>query len=99
MAGTGFLGEHAAEVYRLEADDLYLVGTSEVALAGYHADEILDLTAGPKRYAGWSACYRREAGSRRKDTRGITRVHQFHNVVMVSQDPIEALEAEQARLL
>src|SRR5690625_1909839 len=74
MAGTGFLGEHAAEVYRLEADDLYLVGTSEVALAGYHADEILDLTAGPKRYAGWSACYRREAGSHGKDTRGIIRV-------------------------
>src|SRR5690625_3847606 len=67
MAGTGFLGEHAAEVYHLETDDLYLVGTSEVALAGYHADEILDLSDGPKRYAGWSACYRREAGSHGKD--------------------------------
>ena len=66
MEGTGFLGEHADEVYRLEADDLYLVGTSEVALAGYHADEILDLSAGPRRYAGWSSCYRREAGSLRQ---------------------------------
>lgn len=99
MAGTGFLGEHAAEVYRLEADDLYLVGTSEVALAGYHADEILDLTAGPKRYAGWSACYRREAGSHGKDTRGIIRVHQFHKVEMFSYVPIEEAEAEHERLL
>ena len=62
MAGAGFLDAHADEVYRLEADDLYLTGTSEVALAGYHADEILDLSDGPKRYAGWSTCYRREAG-------------------------------------
>jgi len=99
MAGTGFLGEHAAEVYRLEADDLYLVGTSEVALAGYHADEILDLSAGPKRYAGWSACYRREAGSHGKDTRGIIRVHQFHKVEMFSYVPIEEAEAEHERLL
>lgn len=80
MAGTGFLGAHADEVYRLEADDLYLVGTSEVALAGYHQGEILDLADGPLRYAGWSACYRREAGSYGKDTRGIIRVHQFHKV-------------------
>ena len=63
MAGAGFLDAHADEVYRLELDDLYLTGTSEVALAGYHADEILDLSGGPLRYAGWSACYRREAGS------------------------------------
>ena len=84
MGGTGFLGAHAEEVYRLEADDLYLVGTSEVPLAGYHADEILDLSAGPLRYAGWSACYRREAGSHGKDTRGIIRVHQFHKVEMFS---------------
>ncbi|MEO7078545.1 MAG: aminoacyl--tRNA ligase-related protein, partial [Rhodococcus sp. (in: high G+C Gram-positive bacteria)] len=77
MAGTGFLGAHADEIYRLEADDLYLVGTSEVALAGYHAGEILDLSDGPKRYAGWSTCFRREAGSYGKDTRGIIRVHQF----------------------
>ncbi|HLS04140.1 MAG TPA: serine--tRNA ligase [Actinomycetales bacterium] len=99
MAGTGFLGEHAAEVYRLEADDLYLVGTSEVALAGYHADEILDLSDGPKRYAGWSACYRREAGSHGKDTRGIIRVHQFHKVEMFSYVPVEDAEAEHQRLL
>ncbi len=80
MAGTGFLGAHADEIYRLEADDLYLVGTSEVALAGFHAGEIVDLSDGPLRYAGWSACYRREAGSYGKDTRGIIRVHQFHKV-------------------
>ena len=99
MRGTGFLGEHADEVYRLEADDLYLVGTSEVALAGYHAGEILDLAGGPRRYAGWSACYRREAGSYGKDTRGIIRVHQFHKVEMFSYvDPADA-EAEHERLL
>ncbi len=80
MAGTGFLGAHADEVYRLEADDLYLVGTSEVPLAGYHSDEILDLSGGPLRYAGWSSCFRREAGSYGKDTRGIIRVHQFDKV-------------------
>lgn len=77
MAGTGFLGAHADEVYRVEADDLYLVGTSEVPLAGYHSGEILDLSGGPLRYAGWSSCFRREAGSYGKDTRGIIRVHQF----------------------
>ncbi|MFF2620437.1 serine--tRNA ligase [Oerskovia jenensis] len=99
MQGTGFLGEHADEIYRLEADDLYLVGTSEVALAGYHSGEILDLSDGPRRYAGWSACYRREAGSYGKDTRGIIRVHQFHKVEMFSYiDPAEA-EAEHQRLL
>ena len=62
MEGTGFLGEHADEVYRLAADDLYLVGTSEVPLAAYHSSEILDLAAGPARYVGWSSCFRREAG-------------------------------------
>ncbi|GAB2526710.1 serine--tRNA ligase [Paramicrobacterium agarici] len=99
MAGTGFLGEHAAEVYKLEADDLYLTGTSEVALAGYHADEIVDLSNGPLRYAGWSTCYRREAGSHGKDTRGIIRVHQFNKLEMfVYTDPAEA-EAEHERLL
>jgi seryl-tRNA synthetase len=81
MEGTGFLGAHATEVYRLEADDMYLVGTSEVALAGYHAGEILDLTE-PKGYAGISSCYRREAGSYGKDTRGIIRVHQFDKIEM-----------------
>jgi len=99
MAGTGFLGAHADEVYRLEADDLYLVGTSEVALAGYHSGEILDLTAGPKRYAGWSACYRREAGSYGKDTRGIIRVHQFHKVEAFSYTTVEDARAEHRRIL
>jgi len=99
MAGTGFLGSHADEIYRLEADDLYLTGTSEVALAGYHQGEILDLAAGPLRYAGWSTCYRREAGSGGKDTRGIIRVHQFQKLEMFSYiDPADA-EAEHARLL
>lgn len=99
MAGTGFLGRHADEVYHLEADDLYLTGTSEVALAGYHGDEILDLSAGPLRYAGWSACYRREAGSYGKDTRGIIRVHQFHKVEMFSFCHAEDAAAEHARFL
>jgi seryl-tRNA synthetase len=99
MLGAGFIDAHAEEVYRLEADDLYLTGTSEVALAGYHADEIIDLSAGPKRYAGWSACYRREAGSHGKDTRGIIRVHQFHKVEMFSYCPPEEAEAEHQRLL
>ncbi len=99
MAGTGFLGSHAEEVYRIEADDLYLVGTSEVPLAGYHADEILDLGGGPLRYAGWSSCFRREAGSYGKDTRGIIRVHQFDKVeAFVYCRPDEA-EAEHRRLL
>jgi seryl-tRNA synthetase len=99
MAGTGFLGAHADEIYRLEADDLYLTGTSEVALAGYHADEFLDLSAGPLRYAGWSACYRREAGSYGKDTRGIIRVHQFHKVEMFSWCRVEDAVDEHQRLL
>lgn len=99
MSGTGFLGSHADEVYRLEADDLYLVGTSEVALAGYHADEVLDLSAGPLRYAGWSACYRREAGSYGKDTRGIIRVHQFHKVEMFSYCREDEAADEHERLL
>ncbi len=99
MRGTGFLGEHAAEVYNLPADDLYLTGTSEVALAGYHADEIVDLAEGPLRYAGWSTCYRREAGSHGKDTRGILRVHQFNKLEMfVYIDPADA-EAEHDRLV
>ncbi|MGZ6780417.1 MAG: serine--tRNA ligase [Mycobacterium sp.] len=99
MEGTGFLGAHSEEVYRLEADDLYLVGTSEVPLAGYHSGEILDLSAGPLRYAGWSSCFRREAGSHGKDTRGIIRVHQFDKVEgFVYCTPDEA-EAEHDRLL
>ncbi len=99
MAGAGYLDVHADEVYRLEADDLYLTGTSEVALAGYHADEIIDLSGGPKRYAGWSSCYRREAGSYGKDTQGIIRVHQFQKVEMFSFCRVEEAEAEHQRLL
>ena len=99
MGGTGFLGEHAAEVYYLPDDELYLTGTSEVALAGLHSDEIVDLSAGPLRYAGVSTCYRREAGSHGKDTRGIIRVHQFQKLEMfVYADPAQA-EAEHERLL
>ena len=83
MRGTGFLNSHADEIYRLrEPDEDYLVGTSEVALAGMHEDEILDLSNGPLRYCGWSSCYRREAGAAGKDTSGIIRVHQFDKVEM-----------------
>jgi seryl-tRNA synthetase len=99
MAGTGFLGAHASEVYRLRDDDLYLVGTSEVPLAGFHAVEILVLGDGARRYAGWSSCYRREAGSYGKDTRGIIRVHQFDKVEMFVYTKPEDAEAEHARLL
>lgn len=99
MGGTGFLGAHSDEIYHLPADDLYLTGTSEVALAGYHAGEIIDLAGGPIRYAGWSTCYRREAGSYGKDTRGIIRVHQFNKVEMFSYCRQEDAEAEHARLL
>jgi seryl-tRNA synthetase len=98
MEGTGFLGAHASEVYRLEADDLYLVGTSEVPLAAYHAGEILDLD-GPQRYAGWSSCYRREAGSHGRDVRGILRVHQFDKVEMFSFCRPEEAQGEHQRLL
>lgn len=99
MAGTGFLGAHADEIYYLPADDLYLTGTSEVAIAGYHMDEILDLEDGPVRYAGWSTCYRREAGSYGRDTRGIIRVHQFNKVELFSFVRQEDSEAEHLRLL
>ena len=99
MGGTGFLNEHSEEIYYLPADDLYLTGTSEVALAGYHADEILDLSDGPKRYLGWSTCYRREAGSAGKDTRGIIRVHQFNKAEMFSFCRPEEAEEEHARFL
>ena len=99
MSGTGFLGDHAEEVYRIESDNLYLVGTSEVPLAGYHSGEILDLSSGPLRYAGWSSCFRREAGSYGKDTRGIIRVHQFDKVeAFVYCRPADAA-AEHDRLL
>ncbi|MCS4485078.1 serine--tRNA ligase [Gleimia sp. 6138-11-ORH1] len=99
MGGTGFLNEHSDEIYYLPADDLYLTGTSEVALAGYHKDEILELNGTAQRYLGWSTCYRREAGSAGKDTRGIIRVHQFNKVEMFSFCPVEEAEAEHARFL
>ena len=99
MAGAGFLDHHADEVYRLEADDLYLTGTSEVALAGYHSDEVIDLSKGPIRYAGQSTSYRREAGSYGKDTRGIIRVHWFDKVEMFVYTTLEESEAEHQRLL
>jgi seryl-tRNA synthetase len=100
MEGTGFLGAHASEVYRLEADDLFLVGTSEVPLAAYHGNEILDLPEGQaRRYAGWSSCFRREAGSHGRDTRGIVRVHQFDKVEMFSYCRPEEAHAEHLRLL
>jgi seryl-tRNA synthetase len=99
MRGTGFLGAHSEEVYRIEADDLYLVGTSEVPLAGYHSDEILDLSGGSLRYAGLSSCFRREAGSHGKDTRGIIRVHQFDKVEGFVYCKPEDAEAEHQRLL
>ena len=99
MAGTGFLGEHSDEIYYLPADDLYLTGTSEVALAGYHSDEILDMTKAPVRYAGWSTCYRREAGAAGKDNRGVLRVHQFNKLEMFSYVLPEDAEAEHDRLV
>jgi seryl-tRNA synthetase len=99
MEGTGFLGQAAENVYRIESDDLYLVGTSEVPLAAYHADEIIDVDQLPIRYAGWSSCYRREAGSHGKDVRGIIRVHQFDKVEMFVFTRPEDAEAEHARLL
>ncbi|MDR1447884.1 MAG: serine--tRNA ligase [Candidatus Ancillula sp.] len=101
MRGTGFLGLHDAEVYRLnEADDLYLVGTSEVALAGYHSDEIITFPDDkPIKYTGFSACYRREAGAAGKDTRGIIRVHQFHKLEMFVYCKEEQAEAEHQKLL
>jgi seryl-tRNA synthetase len=101
MRGTGFLGLHDSEVYRLGGDDdSYLVGTSEVALAGYHSDEIIEFDDGdPTRYAGFSACYRREAGSASKDTRGIIRVHQFHKLEMFVYCRSEQALDEHQRLL
>ncbi|MBX3067869.1 MAG: serine--tRNA ligase [Cryobacterium sp.] len=99
MAGTGFLGAHADEIYYLPADELYLVGTSEVALAGYHSDEIVDLSNGPLRYAGWSSCYRRESGAAGKDNRGILRVHQFNKLEMFCYALPEDAEHEHEQLV
>ncbi|MEV8594463.1 serine--tRNA ligase [Streptomyces sp. NPDC052012] len=99
MAGTGFLGQAAQDVYHLDKDDLYLVGTSEVPLAAYHMDEIIDADRLPLRYAGFSPCFRREAGSHGKDTRGIFRVHQFDKVEMFSYVTPEESQEEHRRLL
>ncbi|MGW5848066.1 serine--tRNA ligase [Streptomyces sp. NPDC055254] len=99
MEGTGFLGQAAENVYHLEKDDYYLVGTSEVPLAAYHMDEIIDVDKLPLRYAGFSPCFRREAGTYGKDTRGIFRVHQFDKVEMFSYVAPEEAEAEHQRLL
>ncbi|MDP3971514.1 MAG: serine--tRNA ligase [Candidatus Nanopelagicales bacterium] len=99
MEGTGFLGQAAENVYRLEADDLYLVGTAEVPLAAFHMDEILDPQTLPLRYAGYSPCFRREAGSHGQDTRGIFRVHWFDKVEMFSFCPPDQADDEHRRLL
>jgi seryl-tRNA synthetase len=99
MEGTGFLGQAAQDVYHLPADDLYLVGTSEVALAAYHSEEILDAASLPRQYVGYSPCFRREAGSYGKDTRGIFRVHWFDKVEMFVYCAPEQAEAEHQKLL
>jgi seryl-tRNA synthetase len=99
MEGTGFLGQAADDVYRIEGQDLYLVGTSEVPLAAYHSDEILDVGALPIRYAAFSPCFRKEAGSHGKDTRGIFRVHWFDKVEMFVYTTVEESFAEHLRLL
>ncbi|AWB84855.1 serine--tRNA ligase [Corynebacterium liangguodongii] len=99
MAGTGFLDAHDEEIYYLERDEMYLVGTSEVALAGYHSGEIIDLSDGPLLYAGWSSCFRREAGSYGKDTKGILRVHQFDKLEMFVYCKPEDAEEMHRKLL
>ena len=99
MEGTGFLGQAADDVYRIEGQDTYLVGTSEVPLAAYHSDEILDAETLPRRYVAFSPCFRKEAGSHGKDTRGIIRVHWFDKVEMFSYTTLEEAAAEHERLL
>ena len=99
MEGTGFLGQAAENVYHLEKDDVYLVGTSEVPLAAFHMDEVLPVEKLPIRYAGYSSCFRREAGSYGKDTRGIIRVHQFDKVEMFSFCHPDQAKEEHKRLL
>jgi len=99
MEGTGFLGQAADDVYHLEKDGLYLVGTSEVPMAAYHSDEILPLESLPRRYAAFSPCFRREAGSYGKDTRGIFRVHWFDKVEMFVYTTLEESYAEHQRIL
>jgi len=99
MDGTGFLGQAADDVYRIEGQDMYLVGTSEVPMAAYHSDEILDGASLPLRYAAFSPCFRKEAGSHGKDTRGIIRVHWFDKVEMFVYTTVEESYAEHQRLL
>jgi seryl-tRNA synthetase len=99
LYGTGFLPDTEQQIYHLPADDLYLAGTSEVALASLHAGEILDGESLPRRYAGFSPCFRREAGAAGKDTRGIFRVHQFDKVEMFSFVDPELSRDEHERLL
>ena len=99
MEGTGFLGQAADDVYRIEGEDLYLVGTSEVPMAAYHSDEILDVGSLPLRYAAFSPCFRKEAGSHGKDTKGIIRVHWFDKVEMFVYTTLEESDAEHQRLL
>ena len=99
MEGTGFLGQAAENVYHLEKDDVYLVGTSEVPLAAFHMDEVLMAEKLPIRYAGYSSCFRREAGTYGKDTRGIIRVHQFDKVEMFSFAHPDQAKEEHKRLL
>ncbi|HET6562044.1 MAG TPA: serine--tRNA ligase [Marmoricola sp.] len=99
MEGTGFLGQAADDVYRIEGEELYLVGTSEVPLAAYHSDELLDASSLPRRYAAFSPCYRKEAGSYGKDTSGIIRVHWFDKVEMFTYTTVEESYAEHQRLL
>jgi seryl-tRNA synthetase len=99
MEGTGFLGQAADDVYRIEGQDMYLVGTSEVPMAAYHSDEILDGAALPLRYAAFSPCFRKEAGSHGKDTKGIIRVHWFDKVEMFVYTTTEESYAEHQRLL
>ena len=99
MDGTGFLGQAADDVYRIEGEDLYLVGTSEVPMAAYHSDEILDGESLPLRYAAFSPCFRKEAGSHGKDTKGIIRVHWFDKVEMFVYSTMEDSYAEHQRLL
>ena len=99
MEGTGFLGQAADDVYRIEGEDLYRVGTSEVPMAAFHSDEILDAGTLPLRYAAFSPCFRKEAGSHGKDTRGIWRVHWFDKVEMFVYTTVEESYAEHQRLL
>jgi seryl-tRNA synthetase len=99
MEGTGFLDQAADDVYRIEGEEMYLVGTSEVAMAAYHSDEILDAASLPRRYAAFSPCFRKEAGSHGKDTKGIIRVHWFDKVEMFVYTTLEEADAEHERLL